>query len=336
MKRVTIADVAKHAGVSKGTVSHALSGKRPISEATRARIQQVIEELGYQPDRVAQQLAKRNRRYVIGLVLPVYTTEVLGIELQFIASAAKVVNDAGGAFMPLTYLADQRANFQYYVESGVVDGIIVCRVEPEDFRIDVLRRAGLPFVLMGRTIDSDDLAYVDTNATGAISACVEHLVSLGHRSIAYLYRSLSHYDFHHSFVDGFIQACEHYQITPVLQPCGTRPEDGEAALNAVLETHPETTAVILWTDSAFSGVMRAADARGLKIPEGLSVICFDVSASASLLPHQLTLVDIQSETYGVHAAQILLGMLNRDSSIETQVLLDCILKIGKTTVPPRS
>ena len=76
MARVTIADVAAHAGVSKSTVSHAFTGKRSISEETRQRIQESARILGYRPDPVAQRLAGGGRRGVIGFVYPLLTPEV--------------------------------------------------------------------------------------------------------------------------------------------------------------------------------------------------------------------------------------------------------------------
>jgi len=97
-KRTTIADVAERVGVSKSTVSHALSGKRPISEKTRERIFQVIEELGYQPHPVAQRLAGGQTR-TIGFVFPLYSPQIAGLEMKFITGAANVINQADDAFM---------------------------------------------------------------------------------------------------------------------------------------------------------------------------------------------------------------------------------------------
>ncbi|MDV7399869.1 LacI family DNA-binding transcriptional regulator, partial [Arthrospira platensis SPKY1] len=85
MKRVTIADVAVRAGVSKSTVSHALSGKRPISAATRRRIQQAVDQLGYHPNPVAQRLAG-GRTQTIGYVFPLYAPQIASLEMKFITS----------------------------------------------------------------------------------------------------------------------------------------------------------------------------------------------------------------------------------------------------------
>ena len=82
MKRPTIAEVAKKAGVSRSTVSYALSNKRPISEDTRKRIQQAIDELGFRPNPVAKRLASGENGRNIGFVLPLKETrpEMTGLE----------------------------------------------------------------------------------------------------------------------------------------------------------------------------------------------------------------------------------------------------------------
>ena len=83
MKRVTIADVAAKAGVSKSTVSHALSNKRPISDFTKERIQAAIVELGYTPNPIAQKLAGGGSARTIGFALPLSLPEIDGLEIEF-------------------------------------------------------------------------------------------------------------------------------------------------------------------------------------------------------------------------------------------------------------
>lgn len=126
MRRATIADIAARAGVSKSTVSHALSGKRPISLATQQRIRAVIDELGYRPSVVAQRLAGGGHSRNIGLIFPL-SHSYGGTEAKFIVNAANVARAADYAFLLLSHLESATAQFESVVESGFVDGFKIGR-----------------------------------------------------------------------------------------------------------------------------------------------------------------------------------------------------------------
>ena len=185
MKRATISDVAAHAGVTKSTVSHALSGKRPVAPETRERVDRAIQALGYRPNPVAQRLASGRSR-TVGFVYPLYGPEFGGLEMKFIAGAAAVINQANYAFVLLTP-PDRRAdNLTRFIQSGLLDGVILMQVQMHDPRVELLKRTGPPFVLIGRCQDNTGLTFIDLDIAQGIHECVEHLVALGHRNLAYL------------------------------------------------------------------------------------------------------------------------------------------------------
>ena len=132
MAHVTISDVAAKAGVSKSTVSHALSGKRPISEKTRQRILKAVDELGYRPDPVARSLAAGARHQGIGFVFPLLVPEIDGLEVRFIAGASAVINAADYAFILLTHLDDGTQHIEQFAASGLAEGFILMQVQWND------------------------------------------------------------------------------------------------------------------------------------------------------------------------------------------------------------
>lgn len=115
MKRATIADIAARAGVSKSTVSHTLSGKRPISLATQSRVRAVIDEVGYRPSALAQRLAGGGHARNIGLVFPLSAPLIASTETEFIVNAANAANAADYTFLLLTHLEGNTTQFERMV-----------------------------------------------------------------------------------------------------------------------------------------------------------------------------------------------------------------------------
>lgn len=334
MKRPTITDVAARAGVSKSTVSHALSSKRPISAATRHRIMAAIDELGYRPHPVAQRLAGGEPTRTIGFVFPLYATTIAGLEMQFITGAANVINQADFAFLLLTHPEHNPDHLQRFVQSGLVDGFILMQVRLTDPRVDLLRQADVPFVLVGRCADNTGLHYIDLDVDRAITDCVDYLAELGHRSIAYLHQDVPDFSFVQRARHSFDRACRARQLDGVAQPCQLSVESGKKACEAVLARHPDTTAVIVWNDSAAWGVVQAIEARGHTIPADLSLISFDYSTISKLVPFTPTAVDIRAEEMAGQAAQMLINLLEGNTLPQPQLLLSHQFIIGDSTAPP--
>jgi DNA-binding LacI/PurR family transcriptional regulator len=329
MKRVTISDVAAQAGVSKSTVSHALSGKRPISPATRQRIHQAIENLGYQPNPVAQRLAGGQTK-TIGYVFPLYAPHIAGLEMKFIASTANEINQANYAFMLLTHPAEDVDSLRRFVSSGLVDGLILMQIRLEDPRVQLLQQTGIPFVLVGRCADNRGLAYVDIDLAHAMSQCVTHLTELGHQHIAYLYQDAHDFGFVFRAQREFLAACTTQNVTALAYPSALSYESGAAAMSTLLQEHPEVTAVITWNNTVAWGAIDVAVANDRHIPDDLSIISFGHSSISYVPRVPLTVIDIHPELLAAKAAQLLLEKLTGEGS-DSQVLLNSTLIVREST-----
>ena len=168
---VTLADVARHAQVAQSTVHYVLSGKRPISDDTRRRVQDAIEELGYHPHAGARALASR-RSSVLALVHPLRPE--LRLPMQMVLS---VVTSARGHRHDVLLLTGDEGpeGMRRVARSALVDGFVLMDVELHDERVGVLRELGLPGVLIGVPAETEGVTCVDLDFDTAAAMCVEHL-----------------------------------------------------------------------------------------------------------------------------------------------------------------
>jgi DNA-binding LacI/PurR family transcriptional regulator len=320
VKRPTIADVARKAGVSRSTVSYALSNKRPISKETRQRIQQAIDELGYRANATAKRLANREVSRNIGFVLPLVAPEMTGLELKFIAGASRVINQADYSFILLAHSDRNPEKLRQFAQSGLVDGFVLLEVHMQDDRVDMLRQEGIPFVLIGCTADNTGLTYVDVDIAQLMEICFQHLTTKGHTAIAYLYKADDEYGFSNRALREYRSACQHFNTPALLQSCDLSSEDGEAAMNLLLDQHPETSAAIVWSDIPAVGAVQALENRGLKIPQDFNMICQEHSVISKLNSFSPAIIDIRAEEMAAQAAQFMIDRLE-DRAIENPQML---------------
>src|SRR4051794_19474601 len=168
---MNIGEIARRAGVSRSTVSYALSGKRPVATATRKRIQHVIDELGYRPNATARAL-KEGRTRTIGLVIPPAGNRLTHMQLDFVAS---VVDSAAGADLDVLLSpsgGDHDRSFERLVSESRVDGVILMEIRLKDARVGRLLEAGLPFVGIGHTMDDQAMCWIDVDYAGLIGHTV--------------------------------------------------------------------------------------------------------------------------------------------------------------------
>ena len=191
-----------------------------------------------------------------------------------------------------------------------------------DPRIEALKDAGLPFVLIGQTADNTGLAYVDIDIIAAMTWCVSHLAELGHRHIACLHQDDPEFGFGARVLAGYRTACADHGLSASRSSLRAfRRKAGSRRLSALLQDHPETTGVIVWNDLAAWGVNQAAIAAGRRIPADLSIICFDQSNISNLVPFRPTVVDVRPEEMSRRAAEMLLDILAGESEGEGILLI---------------
>src|SRR3954470_1594030 len=170
---VNIGEIARRAGVSRSTVSYALTGNRPVSEETKRRIQAVVDELDYRPNAAARAL-KEGRTRTIGLVIPPASQRLTDMQLGFVASVVEAAPHADFDVLLSPSGGDHDRSFERVVTGRRVDGVILMEIRLEDDRVTRLQHTGLPFVTIGRTGNSQDMWWVDVDYAALVARCVHH------------------------------------------------------------------------------------------------------------------------------------------------------------------
>ncbi|MEU7575554.1 LacI family DNA-binding transcriptional regulator [Micromonospora sp. NPDC049240] len=337
----TMHDVARLAQVSVSTVSYVLTGTRPISPATRAKVRAAMTELDYQPNAMARGLASRRSR-ILGLLLPMDERGLGATETAFVTGAAAAASavgyhlvlspvGGGGDLDDLRRLASQR----------MFDGVVLMEVKLADERVAALQEAGVPLVLIGRTGDTDGLSYVDIDFGQTVREAVAHLVGLGHRQIVYVNHSAQTLTRGYGPAlrtrDAFVTAMTGHGLEPVMIPAEDSAAGGRAALAAALTRAPGLTAVLAMNETAIFGILGELTARGLSVPDDVSVVSMVTSPQvAELATPALTAMTSPGSAMGRIAIEALVRHLDGAGDERHQQLLPCALEIRGSTAAPRS
>ncbi|MFM2071854.1 MAG: hypothetical protein RLZZ623_2117 [Actinomycetota bacterium] len=334
----TVNDVARLAGVSVSTVSYALSGVRPITPATRERIERAMDELGYIPNALAQGLASR-RSHIIALMFPTLGRGLNLSGLEYVLGAADRAQESG--YHLLLWTTDDVGELRKLVKQGLVDGVLVMEVRLHDDRIRVLSEERVPFALIGRANSNDGVDLVDADFDQLAHVTVEYLAGLGHRSIVFLNQSKSIVDLSYGpsarVSEGLRAAGERFHVAVDVLPCESTAEAGRALFESVVIARPEVTGVVSMNEEAVVGLMSAAVDHGLAIPDDLSVVSVATSASvATMAMPPITTCGPPAGDMGRAGVDVLLRRLDGEAAeAASQALFSSTLVVRGSSGPPR-
>lgn len=336
---VTIADVARRAGVSSSTVSYVFSGKRPISEATRRRVERSVAALGYHPNAGARALAGK-RSHIIALVVPL-RTDVHVPSMMEIAISVTVAARRHGYDMLLITNDEGPEGVRRVAASGLADGVILMDVELDDGRIPVLRAQGTPTALIGLPDAPNGLSCVDHDFAAAGALCADHLADLGHRRIAFIGYGTSTYQRHVGYADrtlaGFRQRAGQRGLSFLHRTCEGTHESTAGALAHILADAPCTTGFVIQNEDAIGPLLGLLRAYGRSVPEDTSVVSLCPEQLAEQYLPRLTAVTGHAQELGRVAVDQVMRQIaaadRRDEPIEEIVLLTPVLTVRQSTGP---
>lgn len=315
-KQATRADVARMAGVSESTVSYALTGVRPISEDTRVRIEEAMEALGYVPNAMAQALASK-KSGLLALLFPVGERGFGETDFEYVEAATEAAAEDGYQLLLWPNAVEDTASLQKIVAQGLVEGVLLMEVRSQDPRVEVLEASGTPFCLIGRTEDPHNLTYVDADFSQWGQMALHHLLDLGHTNVGVI--SMRGDLLEAGYGPGvrterpLLEAASRLGMTVTIKHAKATIRAGREAFEGLLVEQPDLTAVIGFNEPGFIGALEVAAARGIRIPEDLSVLSFGISdiAANMTVPAQTT-VGVDGRELGRMAAQYLIARLNGD------------------------
>ena len=333
----TIADVAQAAGVSVSTVSRILNNKPDVAESTRRRVLQIIDALGYTPDARARGLAAGKSR-TIGLLYPIEDLDLTTLELDFFVGAAAAAGEADFFFILITQPVTRNRLLNLY-RSAQIDGVILMQINVQDWRVDLLREHGYPFVMIGHCADNTGLSYIDLDFESAVIKAFEHLLALGHREIAYLAHSPAWHE--QGFgptvrsLQGFRRVCETYGLDAPYRKVNRNVQSAYRATLEMLDAHPGLTAFFAADGGTTMGALRALQQSGRRVPDDVSVVAVTTEKVAQLITPPLTHIDFPTGFVGQRAAEMLIRKLRGETSEPEQVMLDARLIVRESTGPAR-
>ncbi|MFJ5723831.1 LacI family DNA-binding transcriptional regulator [Streptomyces sp. NPDC093149] len=310
--RVKIVDVASEAGVSVTTVSHVLSGRRPVSATTRARVEDVIQRLGYQADPSARGLRTQRTR-TLGLVVPDITNPFntsIAAGMQEIALAHEYLTVVCEAPMDGPHLP---AVIRQLVARRI-DGIVIGRYGATKRDLDRVVASGSKLVRLGGRLEPALGDVVRAAETEGMHDLVSHLVGRGYRRIAFIGGTPGVEPGGERFT-GYRKALESAGL-PVTDELvvwtGFTREGGRAGAAAVLNAAERPDAVVCANDLIAIGALDTARAAGLRVPHDVAITGYDDIEAASLVSPALTTVLNPAREIGRSAAQLLVDRLDGD------------------------
>lgn len=331
--KVTIDEIAKMAGVSKTTVSRVINDKPDVNPVTRERILDLITEYDFQPNVFAKAISLQ-KSYNIGLLIPHAVDYIFAN--QFYVEVLRGVStcvDEAGYYLLICYPHEK--NYIDIYKQKKVDGFIV--MSPGTFQhniIEALYKLNAPFVSTAMMHGEEDMAYVDVNNVHGALLAMEHLLSLGHKRIAFVGKPAltSSQD----RLDGYLTALDKQDIEverELIRISETSSiTSGYAEVKELLQMADKPTAVFMANDVMAMGAIKAVEDSGLSVPEDISIVGFDDIPLAQYSSPPLTTVRQPAYEKGVRAAEMLVEYLENEEKPES-ITLDIDLVIRESTAP---
>lgn len=331
---ITLADIARHCGLSKGSVSRALSmtvEECPLSEATWKRVREVAAEMGYRVNAQARALAC-GRSMAIGLIYNDTLPQLDSVYYQMIEVFSATLRERG--YQLALVAIDEQGQWEDVLLGGRVDGCVCLHRLPPRIE-DVIPRLQRPLVLLNGISDLASGAISVDDHGGAVEI-TEHLLKLGHRRIVML-TGMHCKTPHCSFAarkEGFLKAVQDAGDVEGICFDG----DTEAFAAAWDQFDEAPTAVLCYSHLEAVGALRVLRRAGVDVPGDVSLVTFnDVFPVAQLAP-SLTCVAVPSAEIGRRGAEMLLRMLDEGidrDQLPGQVELPLSLIMRESTGPAR-
>jgi len=347
MSNVTMKDVAEKAGVSVSTVSRVLNNRCWVRPEVRERVWAVIREIGYQPNLAAQTLVKGGATRQIGLLVwditsPYYAEIALGVE--------EAAYQAGYMVMLCNYLDFGRRDEDRYIEAFLrrrVDGVVVAMaLSPAGIeKLGLMVKRGIKVAVCRERgwlrVDEDDyaielgLSAVDVDTRAGIKKSVDHLATLGHTRIGYLFgpSEMPGQPRLEAFKAALAERGLVYDPALIITGLGYRQASGVRGMQELMARRAGVTAVLAFNDLIAMGVMSYCYEQGIRIPEDISLIGFDNIEQSMYTCPPLTTVNIPREEIGRELFRSLLNTI-KGGHPEIQIITPNLVLRGTTAFVP--
>ena len=334
-RRVTIKDIAREAGVSKGAVSYALNDRPGLADSTRERILRIADELGWRPNSAARSLSA-SRANACGLVLarPARTLAVEGFFPEFLAGVESELS-ARSIALTLQLATDVESEVTVYRRWWAehrVDGVLLLDLREDDPRIASLAELGLPAVVVGGPLGDGRLGSVWHDEGAAVVELVRYLAALGHERIA---RVAGVEGFVHSAMrtDAFADAARDLGLSARVIPTDYSPESGARATRELLTDPEPPTAIAFDSDVLAVAGAGAAQQMGLSVPDELSIVAWDDSLLCQVVHPPITTLSRDIAEFGALGTRQLLAVIDGHPADDLEAPRAVLTPRGSTAPP---
>ena len=336
MTRVTINEIARRAGVSKGAVSYALNGRPGVSATTRERILLVAHELGWAPNRTAR-LLSGSRTDTFGLILardartlgsePFYMEFVAGLETELSARSYALllqVTPSLGLEMDI---------YRRWSSERRVDAVAVVDLRVDDPRVPLLKALDLPAVFVGDPSLTAGHTTVWTDDEGAMDEAVTYLASLGHRRMA---RVAGLSELGHVAIrdEAFLAALRRIDLRGQVVHADFSAEAGRLATRELVTGPDAPTAILFDNDLMAVASLSALAALGLQVPAQVSVLAWDDSSLCEITHPQLSAMSHDVMSMGAHVGRRLFALADHAPPAAHLDSTPTLKTRGSTAQPP--
>ena len=350
-RRPRISDVASGAGVSKSTVSIAFNNPERLSPETAARIRAVADALGYRPHPVARMLAQRHTS-TLGILTP--QALVVAFANPFFSMFSQGVASVAEEFgYSLLFVSPLHGSLARAVGRASVDGFVAIGLGEDHPEVEQIRSARLPIVLVDSAAFPEHGSITVDDEAGAYAAA-EHLLDLGHRDFLVLAVEPPQLGIENTLATSNLDSVSSRRLHGYRQALGARgielPDErvaigtptldgGAAAFDKALDSGLRFTGVLAMSDVMAIGAIHAAEQRGLKVPDDISLVGFDDIDEAEHTRPPLTTVRQPVREKGAEAARLLLAAVDRldfDQPEHRRLETRLITRGSTTSVGPRA
>lgn len=317
MNGKTIEDIAEIVGCSVGTVSRAINNRKGVSEKTRQNIFRVMEEVGYQPNAVAQSLTKQ-RTNTIGVLIPDFSHAFLGGAAQAI-EAELSARGYNTLLFNTGWDPEVERKKLMAAQARRVDGIIL---KPSLNSVDFMKDVHTPTVLVSHTYEGN-ISFVDIENEGAGHMAAEYLIKCGYKKIAFM-GGATNTSMIELRYNGYKRALEKYglEVRPeFVRKADDAIKDGYKHMEALLALDEKPDAVFCIGDLAALGACKSAYEHGIEVPSQLGIIGFNNDEFAELPQIALTTVSQPRDKIGKTAARMIIDMIEQGDDWYPQKVL---------------
>jgi len=304
------------------TVSRVVNNNPNVKPATRKKVYEAIERLGYRPNAVARGLASK-KTTTVGVVIP-------DISNAIFSEVARGIEDIANMYHYNIILcnADKKKEKEIRVINTLlekqVDGLLFMGGAVTDEHLQAFKTANVPIVLCATTEESGQIPSVDIDHEAAAFDAVMHLVGQGHKRIAMISGTLQDPANGYARFQGYKRALEEAGIPydeTLVRIGNYRYESGADAMKYFIELAERPTAVFSATDEMAIGAIHCMQDSGLKVPGDISIISVNNSRMASMVRPQLTSVAQPMYDIGAVSMRLLTKLMKKENVEHSQVVL---------------